>query len=221
MSRIYLVKRGSTVPLFISPQIPDFWFKTALPGSTDFPIWKSICLFLHPSRPAAPTWPKTSTHRLLPTPEADHAVLAVVIFARWMVEDLWVPIAMINDLTGSLIRDRLRWCPLISAILPRSHRIGVRPQPCLCRPGLDLQWQPARADWNLAIALTHPRQAIFDQRLIYVDISDIDHSHSHDPVIAIDIHLNDAHLLSEHQVRDKFLGPVASILAALWGIDSI
>ena len=29
------------------------------------------------------------------------------------------------------------------------------------------------------------------------------------------------HLLPEHQVRDKFLGSVAKILPAFWGIDSV
>jgi hypothetical protein len=67
--------------------------------------------------------------------------------------------------------------------------------------------------------LIHPRRPVFDQRLIHIDISDIDHSH--DPVIAIDIHFNDPHLLGEHQVREKFLGPVAKILPALRGIDAV
>jgi hypothetical protein len=45
----------------------------------------------NPSRPVAPTWPKTSIHRLLPTRKADHTVLAVVIFTGWKTFEFRLP----------------------------------------------------------------------------------------------------------------------------------
>jgi hypothetical protein len=62
---------------------------------------------------------------------------------------------------------------------------------------IDSKIQPATTDTNSTIFPVYSRLPVFDQRLIHIDISDI--NHTHDPVIAIDIHSNDPHLLAEYQ----------------------